>query len=398
MIKIDYRKVVKYTLLMTSILIIGLSTLSGSFNANARQQEIKNQGIYNTPESILNVTFNDNVYLDNIIDNELNPEKNWQGLTFDSNTYGITSISGISNIGGMDEMVSINGKLSSKTVKKEYNNKLQELITRIDDIKNNGSKLDNPELSDEDKSKVTKELSKMKGWEVKKQRYWNWSQSKIFSISVVGNTNTLATLKTILEKSGHCKNIDLITFNEIKKISDELINKLENKTDDEQQSIIDEMLNIEFSKVGIKSDIDNNIDEKLSAFEDNLIEPIQLLVEPSESESLETSLQKVFKSNLKGITANAGGCEKVVNKTYNAWHSKTWRVNSCFVNEMGVWLAIGGLALGLAAVLGCSAVCGSLAGFIGVWFGIIQAIDKKCGDQGVDLRIRYGVPLVSKIC
>jgi hypothetical protein len=95
------KSIFKISILALSILLIAISTISGSINANARQQEIVNQELFNNPQAILNVTFKDNVYLDNIIDNELNTDKNWQGLKFDNSTFGITSLSGLSNIGGV---------------------------------------------------------------------------------------------------------------------------------------------------------------------------------------------------------------------------------------------------------------------------------------------------------
>ncbi len=73
-------KLFKFAVLTTSIFLIAISTISTGFNSNARQNEISNQELFNNPQSILNVSFKDNIYLENIIDNELNPNKNWQGL------------------------------------------------------------------------------------------------------------------------------------------------------------------------------------------------------------------------------------------------------------------------------------------------------------------------------
>ena len=212
--KISFIKLAKSTLLITSIFLIGISTLNTSLNVSARQSEITNQELFNNPQAILNVSFKENVYLDNIIDNELNPDKNWQGLKFDNNTFGISSLSGLSNIGGIDEMISINGQYSTRTIKRSYKDKLQELITKIDDIKNNNQSTSNEE--------VKKEISKMNSWEVKKQRYFNYSQSKILNISLVGNTDTLTTIKTILDRSGHVKTIELIVSSEFKQKIEEV--------------------------------------------------------------------------------------------------------------------------------------------------------------------------------
>lgn len=304
MIKINLSKLVKSTLLITSIFLIGVSTIAGSFNANARQQEIKNQELFNNPESILNVTFKDNVYLDNIIDNELNPDKNWQGLKFDSNTFGITSISGLSNIGGQDEMISINEQFNTRTIKKNYNDKLQELIVKIDDIKNNGSTIEN--LSDEGKKEVKEELDKMNGFDLKRQRYWNWSQSKILSISLVGNTNTLNSIKTILEKSGHAKELVLMNNKELKKESDKIQELLKNKSENDKIAIIKDLLQSELEKIGKNEDLDKVAYKEYNALPEYIKNPIQFQLEESTTNSIESVTFKTLDNLVNGTKAKAG--------------------------------------------------------------------------------------------
>jgi hypothetical protein len=213
----NLKSIFKTSILTLSILLIAISTISGSINANARQQEILNQELFNNPQAILNVTFKDNVYLDNIIDNELNNDKNWQGLKFDNSTFGITSLSGLSSIGGIEEMVSINGQYSTKTLKKSYKDKLQELIVKIDDLKNNKSLLGEAgeNRTEGVNAAITTELAKMNKWELKKQRLFNFSQSKILNISITGNTDTLNTLRTILMQSGHTKLVEYTISTEL---------------------------------------------------------------------------------------------------------------------------------------------------------------------------------------
>jgi hypothetical protein len=481
------KSILKNTIVTTCVLLISITTISGSINANARQQEILNQELFNNPQAILNVTFKDNTYLDNIIDNELNSDKNWQGLKFDNN-YGITSLSGLSNIGGVDEMVTINGQYSNRSVKRAYKNKLQELIIKIDDIKNNKSFQGEAgaKATEGVSTNIDSELAKMNGWEVKRQRYYNWSQSKILNISLVGNSDTLNTIRSILMLSGHTKLIEFTIVTELQskikevqenidiklksnnlpiqselkntelneedknkiisiintssqdlinselskteegkkqleqtKANQELINSGKVNLDDKDYQAIDKLVstNNEGEKIidsKLITELDLNytkqevtvIKEQLKNYNDmpNYVKKnIQSKIEQIETiggikESSLTKTEKFVSGLVTGVKSEAGGCKKEARVTHNSWHSQTWYVNSCFVNELGVWLTIGGIALGLAAVLGCSVVCGTLAGFIGVWYSIIQAIDKKCGDQGVYLRVRYFVPLVSKIC
>jgi hypothetical protein len=237
--KNSFIKLAKTTLLITSIFLIGITTLNTSINVSARQNEIKNQELFNNPQAILNVSFKDNVYLDNIVDNELNSDKNWQGLKFDSNTFGISSISGLSNIGGIDEMVSINGQFSTRTIKRSYKDKLQELLSKIDDIKNNNQGTSN--------EKINKELSKMNSSEVKKQRYFNWSQSKILNIFIVGNTDTLTTIKTILVKSGHTKTQELIISSDLQAKLEEAKKNIDKQLESNNLPNQSELKNIELN-------------------------------------------------------------------------------------------------------------------------------------------------------
>jgi hypothetical protein len=236
----------KKAMLTLSITLLALSTITGSINAHARQQEQVNIELFNNPQAFLNVSFKDNVYLDNILDNELNSDKNWQGLKFDSNTFGITSLSGLSNIGGVEEMISINGQYNPRSTKKTYKNKLQELIVKIDDLKTNPTSINQITLSEGEGAdrrervsketntndltkEVSKELSKMNSWEVKKQRYFNFSQSKILNISIVGNTNTLDTIKAILDRSGHTKSLELTITSELQAKLEEVKKDIDTK-------------------------------------------------------------------------------------------------------------------------------------------------------------------------
>lgn len=291
--QINISKLVKNTLLITSIFLIGLSTTTSSINSNARQQEQFNQELFSNPQSILNISFKDNVYLDNIIDNELNPDKNWQGLTFDKTKFGITGLSGLSNIGGVEELVSINGQFNQRSIKREYNSKLKELITKIDDIKNNNQPTDN-EI-------VKKELSKMNGIEVKRQRYWDWSQAKILQLSLVGNNETLSTLKNILEKSGHIKSI---VFNDINKIYYDFLNINDKTIDDANKEILSKINEMK-NNAGIKDDIQDSINKEFENAPHYYKNPVSR--EILNEENIESYPKDIISSLMHGIAAKAEG-------------------------------------------------------------------------------------------
>ena len=298
--RFNIAKLFKFTILTTSIFLIAISTISTGFNSNARQNEIINQELFNSPQSILNVSFKDNVYLDNIIDNELNSNKNWQGLKFDSNTFGISSLSGLSNIGGIDEMISINGQYSTRTIKRSYKSKLQELITKIDDIKNNNQSTSNEE--------VKKEISKMNSWEVKKQRYFNYSQSKILNISLVGNTDTLTTIKTILDRSGHVKTIELIISSEFKQKIEEVKKNIDTQLESNNLTNQSELKNSELNQEDqnkVLSIINSSAQELVNSELSKTIEGRkQLELNKSQSTTVEEqeliAVDKILKTDING--------------------------------------------------------------------------------------------------
>ncbi|MGL4758822.1 MAG: hypothetical protein ACRCXZ_05775 [Patescibacteria group bacterium] len=198
-------KYVNKTIIGISIIALGFMIVTGVINSNANE----NEKSIDNPEAMLIVSFKEGVYLDNIIDNELNPDKNWQGMKFDNN-FRIIGLSGVSDFGGQEEMVSINGHYTNKSIKRAYLNKYKDLLIKLDDIKNNGSEITG--LSEVNKHDLTNETKKMNSWQLKKQRYWNWHQSKILDLKIVGGVKTLLTIKEILTKSNHTKFID---FNEI---------------------------------------------------------------------------------------------------------------------------------------------------------------------------------------
>jgi hypothetical protein len=137
-------------------------------------------------------------------------------------------------------MVSINGQYSTRSIKRSYADKLQELIVKIDDLKNNKSFLgeEGDHATEGVNAAINAELAKMNDREVKKQRYINWSQSKILSISLIGNASTLDILKEILVKSGHVKTIEILIVENLKKEADLLREQLKGQSEQEQQLTI----------------------------------------------------------------------------------------------------------------------------------------------------------------
>jgi hypothetical protein len=299
-------KLTKQAFLLTSILLLTLSTVTSGINAQARQQDKVNQEIYTNPQAILNVSFKDNVYLDNILDNELNSEKNWSGINFKNNSYGITNLSGLSTIGGQNEMITISGQYNPRQVKKAYTLKNQELITKIDDLKNNGSKIEDlDKLSKEDKESLSKEINKMNGLEVKRQRYLNWESSKILGLSLVGNTDTLTSIKTILDNSGHTKVNELLITEDLKTQITEITKILENKSEKERNNYLNILIKSEIEKIGITGNIEEYMRKEIDNMPEYIKNPLQMKIEDKDTSSFETITGKIINGLLNGTQAKA---------------------------------------------------------------------------------------------
>ena len=148
------------------------------------------------------LVFKKNVYLDNIIDNELNPDKNWQGLKFE-NDFEIGNISGLSNIGGVDEIITIDQTTKVNDIKLNYENLYKKLLNKL--YWNNNKTNDKIHYDKYNKSTLFF------------QNIANFNKSKISNLSLIGSTKTLQIIQKILNQSGHVESINLTLIDEVKK-------------------------------------------------------------------------------------------------------------------------------------------------------------------------------------
>ncbi len=145
----------------------------------------------------------------------------------------------------------------------------------------------------------------MNGFELKRQRYWNWSQSKILALSIVGNTDTLETLKLIMEKSGHTNNIELLNTTQMLIESEQITSKLNNKSEDEQKAIIEELSKTEFAKLGIAGDIEKTIKAEFEKAPEYIKNNVQSHIEEVNTKSIETTTGGIINEIINGPTAKA---------------------------------------------------------------------------------------------
>jgi hypothetical protein len=213
-------------------------------------------------------------------------------------------------------MITVSGQYNQRNINKAFEDKTQELITKIDDIKNNGSIVEN--ISIEDKETLDKELNKMNGFEVKKQRYWNWEDAKILSISLVGNTDTLSTIKTILERSGHTKGIILNETKTINQDIEDVANKLgllidetkntDNKNIEEEKSkIINDKINSMLKDNNINDNLNKSIEDSIGTIPDYQKNPIQNTLSKDSTKSLETTASNLISNLINGTNSKAAG-------------------------------------------------------------------------------------------
>ena len=208
--KINYLILFKRSIAVISILLISLSSASLVFNSNASKLE---EGVYKNPEAILNVSFNDDTYMDNIIDNVL------PRIAQSSNKYGVSLISGLSKIGTTDELVTVSGEYSRSNIKREYKKEVGTLLSKIQSLKEIGTKnivIKNEKneeihISEQQRNELNYELKKFSKEDVSKARWgYLWGDSKILSINIVGYKDIVTNIHELIKKTGHVKNSEII--------------------------------------------------------------------------------------------------------------------------------------------------------------------------------------------
>lgn len=281
----NYKKInqyINYTLASVLLLILSTFSLGTAVISNA-----KNQKNFTNPESTLNIVLNEGTKFNEIIDKEFNNKLLNANNNF-SDTYGINFLSGTSNIGGFNEKIEIQGQFDFKTIKKEFNNKLQELINKVDDLKNNGAELKSIEV--EKRTAIEKKLNRVNGFELKKQRYFNNSESFIESISVVGDTKTLRNIYDFFLKNNKIKYLDFSIVKELEK-------EFKIKNNDTVESIVkNNLAKYKITQNQIKSISEEIIKTKQINIQDELTD--------QQTSSLETTLASIVESN-GTIKANA---------------------------------------------------------------------------------------------
>ena len=437
----------KQSIMTISILLILISSMTLILNSNANKLD---KNVFETRESILNVTFNEDIYMDNVLDNVL--PKNIEIKS----KYGISSMSGLTRIAEIDEMINIEGEFSRTTAKKEFKKEVNNFLTKLDIIKSNGTenltirdeKNVEVKISSDQKELLNKELKKFSKSDISKSKWkYLWGDAKILSISIIGSKEVIGNIEILLKNTGHVKNSELIVTKELQSKLEIINNKVEveklkaekNNENKTIEQIFTEVSEVEFSNIMSKEqkqEIEKNkflSEEKIKKI-DNIIaidnnnyysldsnsldllefskeekEKIYTLIKnynnvpnyektniQSEIKAI-TMQQNIFTIGMfpdiiygveSEITSKAGKCERET-KVYHRWWGKTFDLNNCVVADILYVLAAGGLAFTIGSFLPCGVICGVMAGFIAMHAANITWLNYHCGDNGIIIHLPW---------
>jgi hypothetical protein len=388
--KINTSRLFNYVKIFTKlipiiILILSITSISSTINSKASEEVLFNQELISNPQAFLNVVFKDDTHLDNIIENELNSIKNNQGYELDSKTFVINSLSGLSNIAGTQQKISIQGNYSTITLKQEYKNKLSEVITKLDDLINNNSKIEN--LTQEDRTKLDHQLSRMNPIELKAQRFWNWGDDKVLSIGIIGNTETLYDLKEILEDSGHVKNFTITETATIQKQIEDINVAVKGMSEEEKQNYVQklyvETVTKELAKNGITGNIEDYMKKEMDNAPEYQKEVVETIIEGHKPTSFETQVSKVTNQLINGTqaSANNGWCGFTFNKWWGGFSVGNCRQTWKDYNTLNLGFTVMKWVFTAACAISGGVTCGVIAGA----FWLINYILGQTTQRGSDV-------------
>lgn len=440
-----------------SILLISLSSASLVFNSNASKLD---EGVYKNPEAMLNVTFNNDTYMDNIIDNVL-------PRTGESrNRYGVSLISGLTKIGTVEELVTVSGEYSRSNIKREYKKEVGTFLSKIEAIKNNGTeslvtkndKNEEKPLPTAQKEELKKELNKFTKDDVSKARWgYLWGDSKILSLNILGFKETVTNIHELLKQTGHVKSSELIITKDIETqisktqsiIEEQKLKNQENKegkseleiisqvSQDEYKSNLSEEKKSELDKfnfltedkiklvdtVTTKDQLDNysvNQDgfDKLNIPSDEKDKIKVMINDYNNSPSyVKNNIQEELKdlkysdnilpqemivSFVDGVKypfqTQAGKCANESSSKRYYWGYRN-KVNDCIVQRLKFSYGFLGTGFGIATVIICSSACGLIGVFLATHSYFIDYINSICGNEGIYIDISWvGIYKLSQVC
>jgi hypothetical protein len=240
--------------------------------------------------------------------------------------------------------------------------------------------------------------------ELKAQRYWNWGDDKVLSIGIIGNTETLYDIKEILEDSGHVKNITITETATIQKQIEDINIAVKGMSEAEKQNYVQKLytdtINHELAKQGFTGNIEDYMKQEMDKTPEYQKEPLELIVEDIETESVETSVSQISNQLINSTISEASDCNNEFNFNMQnpVWGTSKLYLNRCAVGIVkfgGYILTVIGFALGY---FGCIAFCTLLAVIIGSYSATLEFVDSRCNNGGAIINMRSGIFWINQRC
>jgi hypothetical protein len=428
---------------IVTITLLSLSTIGITYNTNAKAID---KNLSTNPEAILSVQVKDNIYLDNIIDNELPKDRATQ------DRYIVTSLSGLTTVGNQDQLITISGEYKRSTVKREYKKAVSSYLAKLDAIKqagtdnlvvanNNGTNTTQP-LDQESKTLLNNQLKDISKSDISKARWdYLWGDAKVLTVTINGYLDTVTKIRDILNKTGHVKSLELIDTAQLakdlevtkKKIDQakknnpkakelDLINQvvqesIQSKLTPEQikqqaqastltedkYKLVDSILSTDknnnktykpqdFDKLPLTSQEKSIIKSMLQEYNNTpnylktniqtTTNQIQITTTPTIPEKIEG----VIEGLTKGVRAEAGagGCTSVLKQYWHWWGVRNY-LNNCAVNNLKGMINNTTAINTFLMMRGCLNVCGIVSLAIQWYGGQIEWANNNCGGEGVNI-------------
>ncbi len=196
----------------------------------------------------------------------------------------------------------------------------------------------------------------MNSIELKAQRYFNWEDDKINTISILGNTETLINIKEILVNSGHANQLILTEMETVKKQMDDINKQVVGMNEEEKSAYVTnlytEKVKTELAKQGITGDINEYMKQEYQKAPEYQKEMIQNVLEEHEIESAETEVSKIGDQLLNGIKskANNGWCGFRVNGFFGGFSISDCKDSWSLLNYIGTGATIFSLIINVTCI------------------------------------------------
>jgi hypothetical protein len=144
-------------------------------------------------------------------------------------------------------------------------------------------------------------------------------------------------------------------------------------------------------------DIDSYIIIMFNSMPSYQKQPIETILDNQEVQTSMTKVTKFVSGLVNGVEVEAGWCSYYYKKYWHWWGTQTY-LNHCYLEDINMASAIGGVGAGVSGTAVCSYFTGGLCG---IGFGVISGIiglsgqyaiylSNQCGQAGVYYNETWG--------